>query len=334
MKIPYSELLNTFETKLLAKGFAADAAAECARLFAEATLDGVNSHGVNRFVLFCNNIDKGLINVHARPVKVKAFNALEQWDGQQGSGLNNASFAMRRAMALADEFGMACVAMRNTNHWMRGGSYGLIAAQAGYMSICWSNTMPNMPVWGGDAPRIGNNPLIFSLPAKPNPVLLDMSMSLYSYGKMDTCMRKGEQLPYPGGFNTDGELTSDPQSILDSWLPLSIGYWKGSGLSIMLDLFASILSQGNSTADIGKIKEETALSQVFICIKPEKILPDGALQAMASEMLNYISSSTPLNEGADIRYPGQRGFQFRERQLEHGVEVDDAIWQAILALTF
>ncbi len=329
MKIPYAQLRTTLQEKLVNKGFESADAEECAHLFAQATLDGVHSHGVNRFVLFLNNIDKGMIKVGEKPERVKAFNALEQWDGHLGSGPNNAAFAMKRAMKLADDYGISCVALRNTNHWMRGGNFGLMAAEKGYMSICWSNTTPNMPVWGGQAPWIGNNPLIFSLPGDPNPVLLDMSMSLFSYGKMETHQREGKKLPFPGGVDKEGKLTDDATAILESQLPISIGYWKGSGLSILLDMFAAMLSEGRSTEDIGKSKAEYGLSQIFICLKPEKLMSRERLQEMSKELLQYIKRSPAIND--EVRYPSERSFQIREQQMREGVEVDEEVWAGVLA---
>ncbi|GJM33853.1 MAG: 2,3-diketo-L-gulonate reductase [Saprospiraceae bacterium] len=332
MKIAYTILADTLKDKLINKGFEKSDALECARLFAQATLDGVNSHGVNRFVLFMSNIDKGIIDIQSKPLKIKSFNALEQWDGQLGSGPNNASFAMTRAMTLADQYGISCVALRNTNHWMRGGNYGLLAAEAGYMSICWSNTMPNMPAWGGNMPRIGNNPLIFSMPGNPHPILLDMSMSLFSYGKMESYQRQDKKLPYPGGFNKAGEMTDDPQSIIESMLPISIGYWKGSGLSIMLDLFAAILSEGRSTGEVGQDDEESGLSQVFICLSPDKFLSKGKMHDIVNEILSYTKKSSTIDPDAEVRYPSERSFRIRAKQLEEGIEVHDQVWQEILAL--
>lgn len=332
MKIAHTELIAVMHARLLYKGFAQEKARECAQLFAQASLDGVSSHGVNRFVLFTEQIDSGIVNGGAEPVRAKSHRALEQWDGNAGSGLNNASFAMRRALELAKESGIGCVALRNTNHWMRGGNYGLIAAEAGMLGICWSNTMPNMPVWGGAEARIGNNPVIFAVPRKPYPVLLDMSMSLFSYGKLETYRRSGDTTPFDCGFDREGNLTRDPREVLESQLPLSIGYWKGAGLSILLDLFASVLSEGSSTCRIGELPAETSLSQIFIAIDPGEMLSAEAMQNIASETLAYVVGSKKMQDTSEVRYPGQRSFQTRERQLRDGVEVDDSVWESILRL--
>ena len=49
---------------------------------------------------------------------------MEQWNGQLGPGILNAQFAADQSMKLAGEYGIGCVALSNTNHWMRGGTYG------------------------------------------------------------------------------------------------------------------------------------------------------------------------------------------------------------------
>ena len=90
---------------------------------------------------------------------------------------------MERAIALGREHGMGCVALANTNHWMRGGTYGWQAVDAGAIGICWTNTMANLPAWGAAEPRVGNNPLVIAVPHARGPVVLDMAMSQFSSGR-------------------------------------------------------------------------------------------------------------------------------------------------------
>ena len=74
--------------------------------------------------------------------------------------------AADRAMQLATVNGIGCVALANTNHWHRGGTYGWRAAKKGFAFICWTKTIDNMPAWGAKDARLGNNPLVFALPYK------------------------------------------------------------------------------------------------------------------------------------------------------------------------
>ena len=94
---------------------------------------------------------------------------------------------------------------------MRGGTYGWLAADHGCIGICWSNTMPNMPAWGGLNRKIGNNPLIMAVPrSNGEHAMIDCAVSQFSYGKIEDCRLRGVQLPVPGGYDTKGELTTDP----------------------------------------------------------------------------------------------------------------------------
>jgi len=168
---------------------------------------------------------------------------------------------MDRAIGLSHERRIGCVALANTNHWMRGGSYGWQAAEAGAIGICWTNTMANLPPWGASDARVGNNPLIIAVPRATGHVVLDMAMSQFSYGALATYRMRGEPLPVEGGFDAEGRLTRDPTAIEASKRPLPIGYWKGSGLALMLDMVGALLSAGCATHQIAADTErETNLS--------------------------------------------------------------------------
>jgi 3-dehydro-L-gulonate 2-dehydrogenase len=233
VRVPFDELHARLRERLLATGMAAERADVCARLFAEASRDGVASHGLNRFPRFLRTIENGSVNVHAEATLVQSFGALERWDGRGGPGNLNARACMARAIALAAEHGVGCVALANTNHWMRGGSYGWQAADAGVAAMCWTNTLANVPPWGASEPRIGNNPLVIAIPRAAGHIVLDMAMSQFSVGALMAYAARGEPLPVVGGFDRTGEPTRDAQAILDSQRLLPIGFWKGSGLSLV-----------------------------------------------------------------------------------------------------
>ena len=213
LRIPYAELSSTLADILLRRGFVRGPALLCARLFAETTRDGVYSHGVNRFPRFIRMTGNGSIDIHAQPKLLSKTGALERWDGNRGPGNVIAYASMARAIEIARTQGMGCVALANTNHWMRGGSYGWQAAEAGAIGICWTNTLPNLHAWGGTLPALGNNPLVIAVPRSGGHIVLDMAMSQFSYGALAEHRARGEQLPVDGGFDSQGNLTRDPGAI-------------------------------------------------------------------------------------------------------------------------
>ena len=117
---------------------------------------------------------------------------------------------MGRAIELARENALGGVGLRNTNHWMRPGAFGLQAADAGFIGICWTNTTVLMPPWGSAQKRIGNNPMVVCIPRKDGPVLLDMAMSQYSNGKLEVMRRRGDQLTLAGGYDEEGNPIPPP----------------------------------------------------------------------------------------------------------------------------
>ena len=267
-----------------------------------------------------------------KPEKIEGFGALERWDGKIGVGLVNAHFCMQRATELAEVHGIGCVGLSNTNHWMRGGAYALQAAEAGYIGICWTNTTRLMPPWGSAEKKIGNNPMAIGIPREGGHILLDMAMSQYSNGKLEVLQLQGKQLPLPGGYDTKGELTIEPGEILDSARALPIGYWKGSGLALVLDTMASVISGGQATHEIGKQGSEYAVSQVYIAINATGMMGQAALEETVAAIIDDFRMAVPLDENESVRYPGEGMLRTRQESLEKGVLVDEAQWQALLEM--
>lgn len=323
---------DTFLEILRQKGFSDDKAAVCAEVFTTNSLEGIYTHGVNRFPRFISYIDNGYVKVDQEPSLVGGFGALEQWNGNLGPGPLNAIAATNRAMQVATQSGLGCVTLANTNHWMRGGYYGRHAAKKGFVFIGWTNTLGNMPAWGAVDSKLGNNPLVMALPHGDEGIVLDMAMSQYSYGALDLYAKKGEKLPVMGGYDTDGKLTDDAVKIMDSKRVLPIGYWKGAGLSLLLDLLATILSGGNSTAEISKRQAEHALSQVFIAINVSKLSNHPILEKSVQSILDDYHQSNTGDEGKSVRYPGENIKSIRETNLKNGIPVLSEVWDEILKL--
>ena len=331
-RISFEQVQQTLAAVLRQLGFAPDRAQACALLFAETTCDGVYTHGINRFPRFVAMIRNGSIDVEAAPRPLARFGALERWDGCKGPGNLNAHACMERAMALSREHGLGCVSLGNTNHWMRGGAYGWQAAEAGLIGICWTNTMPNLPPWGGAEPCLGNNPLVIAVPRESGHVVLDMAMSQFSYGALESYRTRGEMLPVDGGFNSQGNLTRDAAAIEQSQRPLPIGYWKGSGLSIMLDMIAAITSLGKATHQIPKDSLlETGVSQVFLAINPAALGPT-PMPSIADGIVASLHGCRAAEKATSIRYPGEQTLRTRAENRKLGLPVEPAIWAQILAM--
>ncbi len=332
IRVNYHDMEKVFHDILLGYSFNEDKAAMCARIFADNSLDGVYTHGVNRFARFIQMVAEKHVFPEKEPTKISGFGGMEQWNGNLGPGPSNAIFCTERAMQLADKSGIGCASLANTNHWMRGGTYGWKAAKQGYAFICWTNTIANMPAWGAKESRLGNNPLIISIPQDNEAIVLDMALSQFSYGGMEKFAMQQKPLPVPGGYDEAGQMTTDPKKVLQTQRSLPIGYWKGSGLSLLLDMLATILSGGKSTFQITEQKSESAVSQVFIAFKLSSLYNSSAINNVINSIIADFHNAAPGETSDKILYPGQRVLLTRKENTENGIPVNSKVWDEILAL--
>ncbi len=119
LKISSERMQSVFYDVLLKHGFKKRKALQCAEVFTQNSIDGVYTHGVNRFAKFIQYIKDGVITVDAVPSLKNSFGGIEQWDGNLGPGVLNAIFSTDRCMKIAKKNGIGCVALSNTNHCLQ-----------------------------------------------------------------------------------------------------------------------------------------------------------------------------------------------------------------------
>lgn len=327
MTITFTQLHSQLKKILLHLSFPENKAELCASIFAANSRDGVYSHGLNRFPVFIKQIKQGLVDPLAEPELIESNGPFQTWNGHLAPGMYNATICMDNAIALAKTHGISCVSIKDTNHWMRGGTYGWQAANAGCIGICFTNAIAGMPAWGGSNAVLGNNPLVIAVPRPGGHVVLDMAMSQYSYGKLREYELRNEQLPIAGGYDEQGNLSTNPSAIRKTKRLLPAGYWKGSGLAMLLDILLVALSGGRSTPVITATGHEYGVTQCFIAIHRPELHTQ-----LINQIINYVKNSTPVSEHGSITYPGERTLMTRIKNERDGIPVDERIWNEVLAL--
>lgn len=327
-----NELQDVYEKILITRNMSPESAARLASGFVEMANEGTYSHGINRFPVFIDQVDKGQIKLNAEPECVNSMGALEQWDCHFGPGVLNGLICADRAMELAKQYGIGMVGMRNSNHWMRGGAYVLRMARQGFAGIAATNSIAVMPAWGGKDHRIGSNPLIMAVAGDP-PVVVDCSMSQYSYGQLQNYVLADKELPVVGGFDDNGELTKDPHILWKNKRLLPMGFWKGSSMSIVLDMMLTAISGGNSvpalTEDMGG---EFGVSQFLIAIDLSKTMEQGRYAQEMKRIRDYVLASEPAETGSVFIAGSDIQRYIDQHEAAGGIEINDQIWKQINAL--
>ena len=147
-------------------------------------------------------------------------------------------------------------------------------------------------------------------------------MSQFSYGTLASYRERGNALPVPGGYDEAGELTTDAAAIERTQRALPIGYWKGPGLSFVLDVLAAMLSGGLATHDLPPDPaKEVGQSQIFLAISPASVetveelsrFAEGA--SVAQRAIDALHAATPIEPGKPARYPGEGALRVREATI-------------------
>lgn len=333
IRVAYAEMKKKTKEILLSNGCSEDDSELIAKVISDSTCDGFQSHGINRFPLLVKYIKEDHVKTNEDITLVNSFGSIKQFDGNLGLGIKNAYKCTKEAIRLAKKNSLSIITLRNTNHWLRAGTYGWLAADKRCILICWTNTTPNLPPHGSSINLVGNNPIMISIPRKNREhIVLDMSMSQYSYGKVASYARQDKQLPTVGGYDEKGNLTDSAKEIREKGRHLPIGFWKGSALSLVLDILAASLSGGLTTVGIDKFGGvDKGMSQVFIAINPDSFGDQEFQEKLVEEILSKFKLYNK-EENCDIKYPGQMTLIRRRDSQKNGIPVEKEIWDKVLEM--
>jgi 3-dehydro-L-gulonate 2-dehydrogenase len=113
---------------------------------------------------------------------------------------------------------------------------------------------------------------------------------------------------------------------------MPVGYWKGAGLSLLLDILSVVLSGGLSSHEISQEEVEYRLSQVYIAIDISKLGNNSTISAAVERIIEDYHQSIPIDDSKKITFPGERVLNTREKNTANGIPVLKNIWEEILSL--
>jgi len=330
--------LRTFTERVFqAVGVLAEDAETAAAVMIEASLCGVDSHGVRMLPGYITQIRNGKINPRGRIKILNETPVMARLEGNLALGGVVGVHAMEMAVGKAKISGVGFVLVRNSSHWGRAAYYSTLAARKGCIGICFANTEANMPPWGAKECRVGNNPLSIGAPrASGEPMVLDMAMSQAALGKIVMYDRMGRKAPSGWGLDDKGMPTHDPASILKSKHIIPMGQHKGSGLSVMIEIMTAILSGGKYC---GELLEQakgqpwgTAYSQAFIAIDIAIFTPFEQFQRRVDEFVTYVKGAHRAEGFKEVTVPGERAWREKALRKRDGIPLDEVTFGELQTL--
>lgn len=316
------ELRALCEQVFRAGHFTPEETSACAEEVVDAQSRGRRSHGIAmipRLLEWKAKAEGQPQVVHDTPVAARIV-------GNGALGPLVARQAMDLAASKAERSSIGLVGVENRSAFLTAGHNPRRAARRGLVALNSSVAPSNVAVWGGASSIIGTNPLGIGVPAAPEPIVLDLSVSEMSVAQVRAAARAKGALPEGAAVSKEGQPTTDPQEALEGAL-LTFGAHKGSGLAVMLELLAGPLVGGKAGTALGGMR-----GMLFLAIDPdvfgigERFLE--GVNAFAAE----VRGSVPRPELEEVLLPGDRGERLAAQAAREGVEIDGEAHARLLEL--
>ncbi|TXT66710.1 MAG: malate dehydrogenase [Promethearchaeota archaeon] len=314
-----------------------------------ADLKGIDTHGIQRLLIYYDRIKKGIYNPITKIDEIKNTPTTAVLDGNYGMGHVIAYKAMNLAIQKAKKYGLGAVAVRNSTHFGIAGYYSQMAIKEGCIGITTTNATPAVPPTNGIEPMLGTNPLTAGVPTDEDfPFLLDCATSIIQKGKIELYSRNNKDIPEGVVLNEHGLSETDPNKILDqlrekkvALLPIGAngtnpsGY-KGYGYSTLVEILSSALQEGVFLKDTEGViengKKRLKVGHFFLAINIENFISIDRFKTISGTILRTLRSSKKLPGKKQIYTAGEKehGTQVKRKKL--GIPINKSIQSDIIKI--
>jgi len=279
----------------------------CADALINAELVGAPSHGLSRLKMYCDRINKKVINPKPK-IKIKKISqSICHVDANNSIGFVAADIGIKQAIKNAKKTGIGLVGIKNSGHYGLSGYYAEQAVKKNLIAFCFTNAPPAIAPHGARKSLFGTNPICFGTPTSSKvPFILDTSVSVINRGKIRVAARTGKKIPKGVALDKFGKPTTDAKKALEG-VQLPIAEFRGSGLAWMVDILSGVFTGGNHA---GRVKDPfddfsgpQNIGHLFIVIKPNLFV--GNYNQRIKENIKRIKRLPKIKGVKEILYPGQ-----------------------------
>ena len=332
MKISYRDLQNATIEILRYLGESDENAQVASEVMIVNDLRGISTHGTNLLRMIAKRCKAKMLSLPTTVTVISEDETTAVFDGGDGLGQVAGYRAINAAIEKAKLHGVGMTVVRNTNNVGSLGYYVHRATAYDMAGIMMTNGNPSMAPFGGMEPFLGTNPIAFAVPsASGMPVMLDMSSSVVARGKIRLAALKNEKIPFDWALNREGEPTNDPEEALDGCL-LPMGGPKGSGLAIIVDIFAGILSgsaYGRKLKSFHELEGPTGVGACCIAIDIGRFMPIDNFRNLVEEYGNVLKTCKLRKGFKEILLPGEIELNKEKESREHGIEMSEQVLNAL-----
>jgi len=295
-----------------------------------AEIDGKKGHGLSRVPSYAGQAKSGKVKGFARPEMSPSKPGVLAIDAGHGFAYPAFDLMLEELPKITRGQGIAMAGVYRSHHYGVAGHHVEKAADQGMVALLFGNTPAAMAPWGGKTPLFGTNPIAFAAPIKDQPPLvIDLATSKVARGNIMAASQRGEDIPEGWALDADGNPTTDAKSALGGTM-VPLGDAKGAALALMIEVLAAAITGAGfgyqATSFFDAEGDYPNVGQMMMMIDPSA-MPMVSGDDFAARMADMAGLIT--DDGA--RLPGS-GRMAKRQAAEHGIEVNDAAWQAALDL--
>ena len=307
----------------------------CAEALINAELVGAPSHGLSRLRMYCDRIQKGVINPKPK-IKIKKISqSISHIDANNSIGFVAANIGIKTAITNAKNTGLSLVAVKNSGHYGLSGYYAEQAVKKNLMVMIFTSAPPAVAPHGALKSLFGTNPICFGTPTGSKiPFILDTSISMINRGKIRVAAREGGKIPEGVALDKYGKPTTDPKKALEG-VQLPIAGFRGSGLAWMVDILSGVFTGGNHA---GRVKDPFTdfsgpqnIGHLFFVMKPN-LFVGNSFKKRIKDNIRTIKKLPKIKGVKEILYPGQNKFLRYKNNLKKEINVTKNILEDLKIL--
>lgn len=306
---------------------------EHARIVADdlvwANLRGADSHGVLRIPLYLNCLDKGHMNPRPDVRVIAEAGAVTIIDADRAVGPIGMRAGMEQAIRRARETTIGWTWVRNSTHCGAIGYYALMALEQDMAALVMNATRPLMAPHGGATPTLGTNPICLAVPGGADaPLVFDMATSAIAMGNVLRARATGEPLPAGTVLDRKGRPTTDAG---DAHTLLPAAGPKGSGLSLLIELFTSMMVANPLLEDAGTSEYSWDMRQngLTVAVDIARFADLADFRRNVGALVANLKAQPPAGGTAEILVPGERGERTYRERVRAGIPIDGKTWQTL-----
>lgn len=301
----------------------------------EASLRGVDSHGVRLLPHYVRSAEMGRKNPRPAFTFDRPFPAFGTLDADNGFGHAAGMKAVDHAVEMAAEAGLGAVAVFNSSHSAAMASFALRAARQGFIGVALTHADALLKSHDGTRAYFGTNPVCVAAPRQEDePFCLDMATSGITWNRLLVLRALGEPLPDGTGADATGAATRDADAAT-ALMPLggTVAGYKGVGLASVVELLCGVLTGMAFGREIpamysAPMDRPRRLGQFYLAMRIDACLSADAFRERLQRMCDELRDE-PGRDGANVLAAGDKEIAEARRRRRVGVPLDNPTTEAL-----